>query len=353
MNVLSPARPLPLHDLLGASFVFNSEVTALAWDRDFACFGLADGAVVILRAHWEGAPEIKPRAGGGAEIAAGTAPPPPPVIFKLHEGAVLALAGDALGGVVSGGADGFFKRLIDGEEQRLEEKPRRRIEAVAAGRGARRAFAAGRQVDARGPEQKHQELPGPVTALAYDPAGLHLAVGYEGGVSLEACGIRKAPRFEEAGAHTLLAWRPDGQVIAAAGPKNLALRDRAAADWQVVTGLAGPVTSIGFLPCGTLIAGGADFIQVVTDGVAGEALAACGPVACHPRFKIFAGTGADGAIHLRRPGVPGTMMIREPGPAVSRLAFSPDGTALAFATVENEAGTVILPDLLFRFGDAT
>jgi hypothetical protein len=43
--------------------------------------------------------------------------------------------------------------------------------------------------------------------------------------------------------------------------------------------------------------------------------------------------------------------VRDEGAPVTHLAFAPDGQALAFAAADGEAGTVMLPDILFRFGD--
>jgi hypothetical protein len=351
LNVLSPpqlAAP-PLHDLLGASFVFNSPATALAWDRDFACFGLANGAVAILRAHWQGAPELAPRPGGGLHIVPCSAPPPPPAIFALHKAEVLALSGDPLGGILSGGADGVVQRLLDGEILTADTKARRRIVAVAAGRGGRRAFAAGRQVDLTGPDGRRLIMKAPVTALAYDPSGLHLAVGHERGVSLEAASFRESP-VHEMGAVTLLAWRQDGAAVAAAGPSGIAFRARPDHGWTEVAGLAGAPTSIAFVPNGTLIIGGQDFVQHWRQGGSAERFAAPlrGPIACHPRLDLFAAADDEGRILLRRIGVADAMVLREPGPAPSFIAFSPDGQALAFAAEDGEAGTVMLPDLLFR-----
>jgi hypothetical protein len=352
VNVLSPSRTAPpLHDLLGVSFVFNSAVTALAWDRDFACFGLADGAVAILRAHWQGAPELGARP-GGVHIIAATAPPPPPAIFALHRGAVLALAGDPLGGLLSGGADGRIQRLIDGEIQPLEKRPRRRIVAVAAGRGGRRAFAAGRQVDSLGPDARRLTLPAAVTALAYDPSGLHLAVGYQGGVSLEACGIRHAPRLAFGGTHIILAWNKDGSSIAASSPEaGISLRDRAAPAWTQLDGLRGAPRAIAFAADGTLIVAGQDFVQTCRPGETAQDLGgARAPTACHPHLDIIACADATGRILLRRIGMQDAICIRDPGAAPTFLAFAPDGQALAFAAADGEAGTVSLPDLLFRTG---
>jgi hypothetical protein len=76
------------------------------------------------------------------------------------------------------------------------------------------------------------------------------------------------------------------------------------------------------------------------------------PIACHPRLKLVACAGPGGAIFLVRPGTPGAMTIRDEGAAPVFLAFSPDGEALAFAAADGEAGTVILPGLLFRNGDS-
>jgi hypothetical protein len=50
VTVLSATRPPPLHDLLGASFVFNARTLCLAWDRAFAGFGLARPASPTCRA---------------------------------------------------------------------------------------------------------------------------------------------------------------------------------------------------------------------------------------------------------------------------------------------------------------
>jgi hypothetical protein len=340
-----------LHDLLGVSFVFNSKVAAMAWDRDFACFGLQDGAVAMLRAHWDGAPELAPRPGGGIHILPASGPPPPPAIFGLHKGQVTVLGTDPLGGIVSGGTDGAFQRLIDGEIQNVDTKARKRVAAVAAGRGGRRAFAVGRDVDVKGPDGRRLSMPAAVTALAYDPSGLHLAIGFLGGVSLEACGIRAAPRFEVEGAVTALAWRADGGTVAAAFSGGVVVRERGEAAWEVVEGLAGTPTQIAFLTNGTLIIAGAGFLQHWRpNGIAESFAGLRGTVACHPRLEIFAAADAEGQIILRRAGMPDGMVLREPGPAPIFIAFSPDGQALAFAAEDGEAGTVLVPDLLFRAG---
>lgn len=358
MNLLAaPRHAPPLHDLLGASFVFNSAVQALTWDRDFASFGLADGAIVMMRAHWEGAPKLQYRPGGGIEITAGSAPPPPPAIFKAHTGRVLALAAIPVGGIMSGGADGAVNLLIDGDITLMDTRPRRRITAIAAGRGGRRAFAAGRKVEISGPEAGRLTLPGAISALAYDTAGLFLAICYDGGVSLEACAIRHAPRLACDAAPHLIAWRPDGGAVAVGGAKNtVALRERALHEWRLITDLPGPVTAISFMVNHSLVIAGIDFMVIWHSGCGVQLFcheqgrAGIGPVSCHPRLQLAAYATPSGAILLSPPGALVAMEIREPGAPVNFMAFSPNGDALAFATDDGEAGTVMLPDILFRAG---
>ncbi len=191
-----------------------------------------------------------------------------------------------------------------------------------------------------------------MTSLAYDPSGLHLAVGYQGGVSLEACGIRYASGLALGGTHTVLAWSRDGSRIAAASAEGVALRDRAETSWRHIEGLHAAPRAIAFSAEGALIVGGADFVQYVPPGEAardlGAALAA--PIACHPALGIIACGDAKGRILLRRIGMNDELCIREASAAPISLAFAPDGQALAFAAADGEAGTVLLPDLLFRNG---
>jgi hypothetical protein len=353
MNVLAAARPAPpLHDLLGASFEFNSLVTALAWDGGIACFGLANGAIALLPSRWDGAPRLEPRPGGGTLIIAGEKPPPPPVLVTAHQGAVLALAGDPLGGIISGGADGAVLRIVDGVKQDVAQRDRRHIAAVAAGRGGRRAFAAGRQVDRLGPDAGRLNLPGPAVALSYDPSGLHLAAGWDGGVTLEAAGIREAPRFTHDGAFTHLAWRPDGEAFAASNGALIALRQRAQKAWTTLEDFPGLATAIAYAADGAIAVAGADFAVLRRDTAPPTALPrGIAPIACHPRLNLAACADRDGGILIFPLAGGGALTVRDAGAALTHLAFAPDGQALAFAAADGEAGTVMLPDILFRFGE--
>jgi hypothetical protein len=358
MDIAATRTPPPLHDLLGVSFVFNAPINALAWDGDHACFGLADGAVAMMAAHWPGAPHLAPRPGGGLALVPSAAPPPPPAIVGAHCGPVLALAADPLGGVVSGGADGKFLRLAGGGITLLAERARRRIGVVAAGRGGRRSFAAGRQVDRVGPDAKRLTLPGAVTALAFDSSGLHLAAGYQGGVSLEACAVRTAPRQVLQGACRLLCWNHDGSMVGAAGAGPAVAVRRRADDTWIMIALDHRIDDLAFSRCGTLVIASAAGLQIwqAEDGmrpmsVGRHADHCCGPIACHPRIPLVACADQAGRVLLRHPRLGDTIVVRDAGAAPVALAFAPDGEALAFAASDGEAGTVILPAALFRTGE--
>ncbi|MDE8345907.1 MAG: hypothetical protein POH28_07010 [Acidocella sp.] len=350
MNHLMPqGMAPPLHDLLGVSFVFNTQINVLGWDKGFACFGLQDGSVAIMRANWDGAPVLTNRPGGGVEIIAATAPPPPPAIFPVHKTAVTCLANDPLCGVLTGGADGAFCRMNDGEIKIIDGR-RKSINAVAAGRGGRRACATGRHVDILGPDARRLTMPKAVTGLCYDPAGLHLAVGYGDGVSMEACAVRDAPRAPMLGACTMLAWRHDGGMLAAASHQgSLVIRARDEPAWRHVD-IPISATAIAFEIMGNLLIGGEAFLLVWRNGdlfeISGNDMR--GPVACHPRLPVIACADKQGRIVLRAVDDQSAIQVREPGTAPILLSFSPDGQALAFATLDGEAGTVMLPDLLFR-----
>ena len=110
---------------------------------------------------------------------------------------------------------------------------------------------------------------------------------------------------------------------------------------------------------GTLIVASATSVQYWRDpdrpqdlgcGVADRRAAA--PIACHPRFGVVACADQAGGILLCQPDLRDAIVIRDGGAPPTAIAFAPDGEALAFAAGDGEAGTVILPDMLFRSGDS-
>jgi hypothetical protein len=128
-------------------------------------------------------------------------------------------------------------------------------------------------------------------------------------------------------------------------------------EWQHITNLPGPVTALGYTVNQTLVLSGADFSTTWHAQFGTKPLCVSptrigiGPVACHPRRNLVAYATLQGGIFIGPPGSVDAMEIRDAGVPITLLAFSPDGEALAFAADDGEAGTVMLPDILFRAGE--
>ncbi|MEA3123815.1 MAG: hypothetical protein QOD67_834, partial [Caballeronia sp.] len=105
--------PPPLIEMLGARWVTEAPVVALAWDFAGlnAGFALGDGTVALAAGEWPGGPALKPRQSGGVEFVQAREPPAPVARFSVHDGTCLALAADPEGGFLSGGDDGRLVHL--------------------------------------------------------------------------------------------------------------------------------------------------------------------------------------------------------------------------------------------------
>ncbi len=334
----------------------GAPVTASAWfeAEDAVAFGLADGTLALARTRWDGAATLRPRTGGGVELVQATAPPPPTIRIGVHAGPCLAIASTA-GSVVSGGGDGRFARVTaGGEATTLATFPGERLDCVA-GHGDVEAVAIGPRVQLSGRTPARLELPGPVQAMAFDPAGRHLAVAFDAGVMIRSDDTERV--LPCAGRPSGLAWSPDGRYLAC-------LQDDALAVWQLPDGVAvrvdpaGPSSSLSFAPSGGFVAtGGRTRITCWRLDDAACRRTECGPggdgveirkVACHPTRDLIAAGYENGAVLLIQPGSADVLFVRAAGGGgVSTLAWSADG-ALAIGTEAGECGVVVLGELLFR-----
>jgi WD40 repeat protein len=349
----------PLSELLGGHWSFDAPVAAVAWSNNgsVAAFALGDGAVALARAEWGGGPDVRIRATGGVEVRPPTMPSPPVLRVLAHEGPCRALIAQH-GGFLSCGQDGRIVRIgIEGSIDAAAPPAGRRIDLLATGL-AGWAYASGGEVVVTGTSRRVLAFPTEVSALGFNPTGHRLAVAYRDGASIWPDDGGPARRLSFYGSPRALAWSPDGAWLgiglAAGGVR--AWRSDGSAE-VVPGGHSGEVRSLGFSADGRLLAAsGAPRVlcwQLDTrePGECGlpSSRAPVTAVAWHPLRPLIAAGYASGAILLCQPGGENVLFIRGArGGAALWLAWSPDGSRLALATEECEAGLVLLPEELFR-----
>jgi hypothetical protein len=365
MSARQEARHQPLLDLLGARWQMAAPVVGAAWDNatGLAGFGLGDGSVALARATWRGAAATRPRDGGGIDLIPATAPPPPVSRSQPHQGACLTIVADAQGGFLCGGDDGFLVHLgTDGTARNVASVADAWIDPVASGAGGARACAVRRVVHRFGAAPGMLEVPSSVAALEFDPTGRMLAIGHHGGVTLWA---------DDGSAPRLLAWRglfralafsPDGQYLVGG------LQENALHGWRLsdggdieMAGYPGQPRSLSFSADGKFLATSGSTRAVCwrfdPPGRAGPT--ECGvdsrvpvtQVACHRARPVIAVGHANGAVLLCQPGSDDVLFVRGAGGgAISALAWSGDGVALALGTEQGEIAVAVLPPELFRPG---
>jgi WD40 repeat protein len=349
----------PLVELLGARWSLQAPVVGLAWLTDEVCaFGLGDGTVAFARAVWDGAPHVRKRQGGGAELIAATSEPPPVVRIAAHKGACLAIAAGGAG-ALSGGADGRLAYIdpvgVVAEVAVLPEA----VVAVAARSAEEWACAAGGSV-LLGREDRTVALPPPVTLLAWAPQDRLLAAGHAGGIALIRDGVPHplAPRERP---HSLV-WHPEGACLAAgfAGAKP-SVWHLASGEERKLAGSGDQANALAFSADGTFLAaaGGSEILcwRISRDaacmphptGLTGSRTIAT-QLAFHPRRTLIAAGYGSGTVLLCPPESHDVLlMAKAGGGSITALAFAPQGGRyLAFGTAEGMAAIIFLPDVLFR-----
>ena len=325
-------------------------VVAACFDRAgrTACFALGDGSL-----HAVGVADTE----NWRKIAA-------------HDGAALALAPDATSaGFLSGGDDGKFYRI--GNDDAVTEIAgfgMKWVEHVAShpgekGRGLI-ACAVGRFIhlfDQAGQKLKELAHPSSVTGLAFDARGKRVGASHYNGATLWFVAAKTdSPRkLEWKGSHTALAIHPDGDAVVTAMQEN-ALHGWRLSDGQHMrmSGYPAKTQALSFTRNGKWLAssgadamvlwpffGGGPMGKAPIELAGGDGVA-CTRVASHPQQEMVAGGFADGLVVLADINSSRILPIAPPehGP-ISALAWSPDGSRLAFGT---ETGFAAIVDLSKR-----
>ncbi|MFV0384423.1 WD40 repeat domain-containing protein, partial [Paracoccus sp. (in: a-proteobacteria)] len=137
--------------------------------------------------------------------------------------------------ILTGGDDGLFARIRDGQPEEIARFPRKWVDHVAAGESGVVACSVGRIVHLHEPAGHRHELahPSSIGGLAFDRRGRRLAVAHYGGVTVwsRVKNRWKGTRLIWAGSHGQVVWSPDHRFIVTSMQENALhgwrLRDKA------------------------------------------------------------------------------------------------------------------------------
>ena len=278
----------------------------------------------------------------------------------VHDGGILASASDGER-LVTGGDDGKVVALdVAGKASVVGQDVKHRwIDHVALGPNGAVAWSAGKNAFARtgAGEPRTVEVPSTIGGLAFAPKGVRLALAHYNGVSLWFPKTAAEPeRLEWKGSHLAVSFSPDGKFLVTA------MQEPMLHGWRLVdrqhmrmSGYATRVMSVGWTAGGKWLAtSGAPQLILwpfqTKEGPMGKQPRQLAPsqhritvVACHPRQDIIAAGYEDGVVLLVRIEDGAEILAKKPGDApVTALAWSADGTLLAFGTESGEAGIIDL-----------
>lgn len=279
-----------------------------------------------------------------------------------HDGAILSLAATE-DGFITGGDDGKFQRIArDGSMVEIASFGMKWVEQVAT-HGSLVACAVGKNVHLYDGTTKLKSLehPSTVTGLAFDAKGKRIAGSHYNGATLWFVGAKvDSPRkLEWKGSHLGIAIHPAGEAVVTSMQEN-SLHGWRLSDGQHMrmSGYPAKTAAMGFTRNGRWLASsGADTIVLwpfhgggpmgkAPTELAGGDNVICTMVACHPQNEVVAAGFADGLVLLADVATSRILPIAPPDHgSVTALAWSADGTRLAFGT---ESGFAALVDLSRR-----
>ena len=278
--------------------------------------------------------------------------------YDVHGGAILATASDGQR-IVSGGDDGKVVASDAGSSRVLATDPKHRwIDHVALGPDGAVAWSAGKTAFVQGKELRSFDAVSTVGGLAFLPKGFRLAIAHYNGATLWFPNAPQAEpeKLEWKGSHLGATVSPDGRFLVTT------MQEPMLHGWRLVdrqhmrmSGYAARVTSLGWTQGGRWLATSGSTQLILwpfqtKDGPTGKQPRLLAPsehridvVACHPKQDIVAVGYSDGMILLVRIEDGAEILAKKPGDApVTAMAWSADGTLLAFGTENGEAGIVDL-----------
>jgi len=279
--------------------------------------------------------------------------------LAVHDGAILATAADDAR-LVSGGDDGKLMATNAAGEVRplARDEKHRWIDHVALGPDGAVAWSAGKTAFVQGKTLREFEAPSTVGGLAFLPKGFRLAIAHYNGATLWFPNAPQAvpEKLEWKGSHLGVTVSPDGRFLVTAMQEPMLHGWRLADGKHMrMSGYTVRVTSFGWTAGGDWLATSGSTQLILwpfqtKDGPMGKQPRLLAPsehrvevVACHPRQEIVAAGFSDGTVLLARVADGAEILAKKPGPAaVTALAWSVDGTLLAFGAEDGEAGILDL-----------
>lgn len=323
---------------------FGAYVVSATFDRAGlqAAFGLGDGTV-----------RLASRAAPGAWVS-----------VEAHDGALLSLATNtASTGFISGGDDGKLMRIAaDGTASRVASFGSKWVEQTASFTdGKQRLIAASvgkmlHLLGSAGQTLKILEHPSTVTGIAFDLKGKRVAASHYNGASLWFVGSKtdNPRRLEWKGSHTGIVISPDGDNVVTSMQEN-SLHGWRLTDGQHMrmSGYPAKTASLSFTRNGRWLAssgaesivlwpffGGGPMGKSPTELAGGDNVI-CTSLACHPQHEAVAAGFSDGLVVMA--DIPNARILPVAGTGrgpVSAMAWSADGTHLAFGTETGFAAVV-------------
>lgn len=280
--------------------------------------------------------------------------------IAAHDDAgILEAASDGRRFITAGDDGRLVETRADGSTQVLADTKGRWIDHVAIAGDGTVAYSSGKSayvLGAKG-EVKRLDVPSTVGGLAFAPKGLRLAITHYNGVTLWFPATQAAPDvLEWKGSHLAVMFSPDGRFLVTS------MQEATLHGWRLadkanmrMSGYPARVRSMSWTVGGEGLAtsGAAEVIVwPFTDknGPMGKPPAMFAAlsqlwtcVAGHPKEPIVAVGAKDGLILLVRLKDGAEILVRKPaGGEISALAWTADGSKLAFGTEDGEAGIVPL-----------
>ena len=282
-----------------------------------------------------------------------------PKSIAVHGGVILSsVAGDST--IITGGDDGkVIETDVSGESRTLAIDPKRRwIDHVTLGPDGAIAWSAGKSVFVQAKEFRTFEAPSTAGGLAFLPKGFRLAIAHYNGATLWFPNAPQSQpeKLEWKGSHLGVTVHPDGRFLVTTMQEPMLHGWRLADSKHMrMSGYAARVTSFGWTAGGRFLATSGSNQLILwpfqtKEGPMGKQPRLLAPsehridtVACHPKQDIVATGYADGLVLLVRIEDGAEILAKKPGDSpVKAMAWSPDGTLLAFGTESGEAGIIDL-----------